>query len=332
MHTAPYLSTRHAVHSPHSDSFTVPLVEPFVKHLQLTSLHMSTPNSGTTRPGSPNPAAPHGKLQQQIIEEMQVKPTIDPAAEVRERVQFLVDYARSTGTKGFTLGISGGQDSTLAGRLCQLAVEELQQSGVPAEFWAIRLPYGIQFDEDDAQMALAFIKPSQSITVNIQDATLATAEAVSRSLNQGALTDFNKGNVKARQRMIVQYTVASETGTLVVGSDHAAESVTGFYTKFGDGAADVMPLTGLNKRQGAQLLEHFGAPKETWEKIPTADLEEDRPQLSDEEALGVSYQHIDDYLEGKQVPAAAAERIEHLWQVSKHKRTTPPGPADSWWR
>ena len=271
-------------------------------------------------------------LQRRIIAELYAKPHIDPEAEVTARVNFLVDYALSTGAKGFTLGISGGQDSTLAGRLCQLAVEELRSRGVPVEFYAMRLPYGTQADEEDAQIALRFIQPSQSVTINIQDATLAIASAVSESLTGKPVSDFNKGNIKARQRMIAQYTLASETGTLVVGSDHAAEAITGFYTKFGDGAADLMPLVGLNKRQGAELLRYLGAPASTWEKVPTADLEEDRPMLSDEEALGVTYAHIDDYLEGKDVPAEAAERIEHLWRVSRHKRTTPPGPADTWWR
>src|SRR5699024_3717723 len=115
-------------------------------------------------------------------------------------------------------------------------------------------------------------------------------------------------------------------------SDHAAEAITGFYTKFGDGAADLMPLVGLNKRQGAELLRYLGAPASTWEKVPTADLEEGRPMLSDEEAQGVTYARIDDYLEGKDVPKTAAERVTHLWRVSRHKRTTPPGPADTWWR
>lgn len=271
-------------------------------------------------------------LQRHIIAELYAKPHIDPETEVTARVNFLVDYALSTGAKGFTLGISGGQDSTLAGRLCQLAAEELRRRGVPAEFYAVRLPYGTQADEEDAQIALRFIQPSQSVTINIEDATLAIASAVSESLTGKSVSDFNKGNIKARQRMIAQYTLASETGTLVVGSDHAAEAITGFYTKFGDGAADLMPLVGLNKRQGAELLRYLGAPASTWEKVPTADLEEGRPMLSDEEALGVTYAHIDDYLEGKDVPKAAAERIEHLWRVSRHKRTTPPGPADTWWR
>lgn len=271
-------------------------------------------------------------LQRRIIAELHVAPHIDPEEEVTRRVRFLVDYARAANAKGFTLGISGGQDSTLAGRLCQLAVDELRSGGQAAELYAVRLPHGTQSDEEDAQIALRFIRPSRSVTVNIQDATAAMSASVATALNRDSIQDFNKGNVKARQRMIAQYTLASETGTLVAGTDHAAEAVTGFYTKFGDGAADLMPLAGLNKRQGAALLEHLGAPASTWEKVPTADLEEDRPMLSDEEALGVTYAHIDDYLEGKPVPDSAAQRIEQLWSRSQHKRHTPPGPAETWWR
>ena len=146
------------------------------------------------------------------------------------------------------------------------------------------------------------------------------------------LGDFNKGNVKARMRMIAQYAIAGERGLLVVGSDHAAENITGFFTKHGDGAADLIPLAGLNKRQGAAMLQHLGANPRLWEKVPTADLEEDRPALPDEEALGVTYQQIDDYLEGKPVDDAAAQRLEHLWRIGQHKRHLPPGPAETWWR
>ena len=155
---------------------------------------------------------------------------------------------------------------------------------------------------------------------------------VNGALPSAEVSDFNKGNVKARMRMIAQYALAGVDGMLVVGTDHAAEAVTGFFTKYGDGGADVVPLQGLTKRQGAALLEYLGAPASTWEKVPTADLEEDRPALPDEEALGVRYSDIDDYLEGKEVAAEAAARIEHLWRVSAHKRVVPAGPADSWWR
>jgi len=167
--------------------------------------------------------------------------------------------------------------------------------------------------------------------VNIEPATTALAAEVVDSLYEEQLGDFNKGNVKARMRMIAQYAIAGERGLLVVGTDHAAENVTGFFTKFGDGAADLVPLAGLNKRQGAQLLAHLDADKRLYEKVPTADLEEDRPALPDEEALGITYADIDDYLEGMLIDASAAQRLEHLWTVGQHKRHLPPGPAETWW-
>ena len=290
-------------------------------------------------------------LQERIIAELQAQPSIVAAEEIASRVQFLVDYLKTTGAKGFVLGISGGQDSTLAGKLAQMAVEQLNEeragwseaetsgkpdqdvaTSTPATFVAVRLPYGAQADEEDAQVALRFIQPSESVVVNIKPATDALAEAAAEAMHVSELTDFNKGNVKARQRMIAQYAIAGQRGLLVIGTDHAAEAVTGFYTKHGDGAADVMPLAGLTKNQGAALLREMGAPDSTWEKVPTADLEEDRPALPDEEALGVRYTDIDAYLQGEEVSEEAAARIEHLWRASRHKRTTPATPQDTWWR
>ena len=282
----------------------------------------------STQPPQSTPA----KAQAEIIDALGVAPTIDPGAEVERRVQFLADYLDATGAKGYVLGISGGQDSTLAGRLAQLAVEQRRTAGQDGVFYAVRLPHGVQADEDDAQLALEFIQPDETVTVDIEPATTAMAGAVAGALGAAGLGDFNKGNVKARMRMIAQYAIAGEKGLLVVGTDHAAENVTGFFTKHGDGAADLVPLAGLNKRQGAAMLEHLGAEPRLWEKVPTADLEEDRPALPDEEALGVTYKDIDDYLEGKPVPQQAAERLEHLWRVGQHKRHLTPGPSDTWWQ
>ncbi|AKE39804.1 NAD synthetase [Corynebacterium camporealensis] len=261
-------------------------------------------------------------LQQEIIKTLGTKPLIDSATEVASRVDYLVDTLKSTGAKGFVLGISGGQDSTLAGKLAQLAVDEVPG----AQFYAIRLPHGVQADEDDAQTALNFIEPDHRLTIDIQPGTAAMNDQVAKALNQEGLNDFNRGNLKARLRMSAQYAVAGEVGALVLGTDHAAENVTGFFTKWGDGAADLLPLNSLNKRQGAQLLQYLGAPESTWKKVPTADLEDDQPQLPDEQALGVTYQHIDDYLEGREVPDDARARIEELWQRGAHKRAMPSGP------
>lgn len=270
---------------------------------------------------------PHSR-QDQIISALHTAPLIDPEKEIDRRVDFLVDYLHATGARGFVLGISGGQDSTLAGRLAQLAVERAR----PARFWALRLPYGVQADEADAQVALAFIAPDHRATINIKEATDATARTTADALGVARLGDFHVGNIKARQRMVAQYALAGQEKLLVIGTDHAAENLTGFFTKHGDGAADLLPLAGLTKNQGALLLSTLGAPPSTWEKVPTADLEDERPALPDEEALGVTYAHIDAYLEGRRVPEAAAERIEHLWRASEHKRHLPATAQDSWWR
>ncbi|MFE5701690.1 ammonia-dependent NAD(+) synthetase [Rhodococcus sp. ACS1] len=276
-------------------------------------------------------------LRAQILEELGARPTIDAAGEIRKRVQFLKDYLLSTPAKGFVLGISGGQDSTLTGRLAQLAASELREEGHDAEFVAVRLPYGTQADESDAQISLDFIKPDRSVVVNVKPGADATAKESSDALRDiigdgGELRDFVRGNIKARERMVIQYSIAGQLGYLVVGTDHAAEAITGFFTKFGDGGVDVTPLTGLSKRQGAALLRELGAPESTWKKVPTADLEDDRPALPDEEALGLTYAQIDDYLEGKDVPDAVAEKLEAMFRSTRHKRTVPVTPLDTWWR
>ena len=272
-----------------------------------------------------------------IIAELGVEPTIDPEAQIRSRVQFMKEYLLSTPAKGFVLGISGGQDSTLAGRLAQLAAEELRAEGHTAEFVAVRLPYGAQVDEEDAQVALKFIAPDRSLAVNVKPGTDATAGEASGALREilgdgGQLRDFVRGNIKARERMMIQYAIAGELGYLVVGTDHAAEALTGFFTKFGDGGADLTPLTGLTKRQGAALLQEMGAPDSTWRKVPTADLEDDRPSLPDEVALGVTYQKIDDFLEGRDVADDVALELERMYLNTRHKRTVPVTPLDTWWR
>lgn len=271
------------------------------------------------------------EIQRQILDEMGVKPEIDPESEVRARVQLLRDYLEATGTKGFVLGISGGVDSTLAGRLAQLAVESLAADGIDADFVAVRLPYGTQHDEDDAQAALRFIQPKTEWTFNVQ-AAVDGVESEFAATTGREISDFNKGNVKARIRMVAQYALAGERSLLVIGTDHGAESVTGFFTKFGDGGADILPLFGLNKRQIRSLLQHLDAEERLWQKVPTADLLDDQPGRTDEAELGLSYDDIDDYLEGREVSAEAAELIESRYLTSRHKRTVPVTKFDTWWR
>lgn len=271
------------------------------------------------------------ELRTRIQRELAVQSTIDPVSEITRRVDFLKNYLRSTPATGYVLGISGGQDSTLAGKLVQRAVTELRSEGAEAGFLAVRLPYGVQADEDDASIALSFIDPDRTVTVDIKASADAAAASVADALGSDAVRDFVRGNIKARERMVAQYALAGELGYVVVGTDHAAEAITGFFTKFGDGGVDITPLTGLTKRQGAELLRELGAPESTWKKVPTADLEDDRPALPDEEALGVTYAQIDDYLEGKDVTEEVAEKLERMFLNSRHKRAVPVTPFDDWW-
>lgn len=271
------------------------------------------------------------ELQNQIIEELGVQPSIDPAAEVERRVKFLADYALSTSAKGFVLGISGGIDSTLAGRLSQLAAERLRAGGHEATFYAVRLPYKVQSDEADAQAALAFIQPDESLVYNVAAGVDGLLGEFERATGD-ELSDFAKGNLKARARMIAQYAIAGEKRALVVGTDHAAESVTGFFTKFGDGGADILPLFTLDKRQNRALLRYLGASEAIYSKAPTADLLDLTPGREDEDELGLTYEQIDDYLEGDTIDGDAATALEEKYLKTRHKRTVPVTIADTWWR
>ncbi len=260
--------------------------------------------------------------QDDIRAELGVADAFDAAQEAERRIGFLADYLDGSGASGYVLGISGGVDSTVAGRLASLACD---RSGTT--FTAMRLPYGRQADDSDAADALAFIEPSATVTVDIKPAVDALHGATEINELSPDRADFVKGNLKARQRMVAQYTVAGRLGSLVIGTDQAAEAVMGFFTKYGDGACDVAPLLGLTKERVREIGRHLGTPAHLVEKVPTADLEELRPALPDEEAYGVTYREIDAYLLGEDVSARAREVIETAYRLTAHKRSLPPGPV-----
>ncbi|MDE1236869.1 ammonia-dependent NAD(+) synthetase [Vibrio aestuarianus] len=272
-------------------------------------------------------------MEKMIRDEMRVLPSIDPAYEVERRVDFIKRKLVESGCKSLVLGISGGVDSTICGRLAQLAVTQLNQEHNvnDYQFIAVRLPYGEQKDEEEAQIALSFIQPTHSVSVNIKagvdglhTASLEALQGTSLVPTDAAKVDFVKGNVKARARMVAQYEIAGFVGALVLGTDHSAENITGFYTKFGDGACDLAPLFGLSKRQVRAVAAQLGAPQLLVQKTPTADLEELAPQKADEDALNLTYDQIDDFLEGKQVAQHVVERLVAIYKMTQHKRQPIP--------
>lgn len=268
-------------------------------------------------------------LQQEIRQALGMADSFDIQTEINRRVEFLASRLRASGLRALVLGISGGVDSLVGGCLAQRAIDRLRAEGREAVFVAMRLPYGVQRDEADAQGSLAVIAPDEVLTVDIQPA----ADAMLASLQQGGLAfrdaaqqDFLHGNIKARQRMIAQYAVAGARGGLVVGTDHAAEALMGFFTKFGDGAADITPLAGLNKRRVRALANAMGAPEALVHKVPTADLELLKPLRPDEDAFGVPYEQIDDFLEGLDMDDQTFDTIVSIYRRSAHKRALPIAP------
>lgn len=261
-----------------------------------------------------------------------VPPFADEAAllaEIERRKTFIKDCLRNAGLKVLVLGISGGVDSLTAGRLAQLSVEELRNETNDTEyrFIAVRLPHGTQHDEHDAQASLQFIRADEEDTVNIADSVYGLGEQVTHLQKlTAARRDFVVGNIKARVRMVAQFAIANANNGLVIGTDHAAEAVMGFFTKFGDGACDLAPLSGLVKGQVRAIAKQLGAPQNLVFKVPTADLEELRPGKPDEEAHGVSYAEIDAFLHGQPVRDEAYAIITRTYDNSRHKRELPLAP------
>ena len=269
--------------------------------------------------------------KEMIVDEMRVLPEIDVTHEIDKRVTFIQKTLIGSGTNTLVLGISGGIDSCTLGRLAQLAVDDLNMGNAESnyQFVAVRLPYDVQADEADAQASIDFIKPSQTLSVNVQPGTDAIHKACMQALNpignfDQSHVDFVKGNVKARTRMVTQYQIAGMLGGLVLGTDHSAENITGFYTKYGDGACDLAPLFGLSKRQVRAIAIELGAPSRIVTKAPTADLESLSPQKADEDALGLSYDQIDDFLEDKPVDDYVVGRLVDIFSKTQHKRLPIP--------
>lgn len=267
--------------------------------------------------------------QQQIIAELGVQPMIHAVSELARRIDFIKHYLRQSGAHSLVIGISGGIDSLVVGCMAQQAAKQLRSEGYETSFIALRLPYGVQSDAADAEAAIQHIRPDRLLNINIQpatDAVLHTLRQAGQSFSSPAQQDFVMGNVKARQRMVVCYAVAAAESGLVLGSDHAAEVLMGYFTKYGDGAADLMPLAGLTKTQVRALALQCDIPSYLIDKTPTADLETLTPLLSDEEAFGLDYIEIDTFLSGKDVSTEAFGVILRHYRNGEHKRLLPASP------
>jgi NAD+ synthase len=130
-------------------------------------------------------------------------------------------------------------------------------------------------------------------------------------------------NLRARLRMSTIYSYANALNYLVVGTDNMAELYTGYFTKYGDGAVDILPIANLLKREVRQWASVLGVPENVIKKAPSAGLWVGQ---TDEDEMGISYDIIDDYLSGKKVSEENIRIIERFHKNTQHKRETPPKP------
>jgi NAD+ synthase len=236
---------------------------------------------------------------------------------------WLKERAAAAGAEGYVFGLSGGIDSAVVARLCQMAT--------PDRVLGVLLPcYSQPQDELDAMLvAEAFKIPTAKVdlskTFDTLTQTLDEALKVQHPKLAVDVVDIKqrlpRANIKPRLRMTSLYYVANALNYVVAGTGNRSEITLGYYTKYGDGGVDVLPIGALLKSEVRALAREIGVPEPVITKPPTAGL---WPGQTDEAEMGFTYEMLEDYLNGKDVPVDVAKRIERLRAVSDHKRALPP--------
>ncbi|HVJ50683.1 NAD(+) synthase [Desulfitobacterium sp.] len=241
-------------------------------------------------------------------------------SELESRIQMAIAWLREqvsqAGVQGVVIGISGGVDSAVVAGLCKRAFPE-NSVGV------IMPSQSAPEDREDA-LLIAKTYGLKVIEVDLGEVHQGILEKVNQGLQKQGLTfegRLSQGNLKARLRMSTLYTVANALNYLVVGTDNAPESYTGYFTKYGDGGVDVLPISSLTKTEVRAWAAQLGLPDKIVNRVPTAGL---WPGQTDESEMGITYDLIDRYLVGEEIPAEGIEKIEKLHRQSEHKRYLPP--------
>ena len=229
-------------------------------------------------------------------------------------VKFMQDYMWSAHANGFVLGLSGGVDSSLVAALAKKAVGK-------ENLMCIMMP--IDSDPSDLNDAME-VANALDLRYIVLDGSKSYHETLNRFEEQGiSLDKMSQSNLKVRIRMTMLYAYGQAHNYLVLGTDNMDERYTGYFTKYGDGAADLLPIVYLTKGEVVAASKMLGVPTHLAERTPSAGLFEGQ---TDEKEMGVTYKDLDDFLLGKPVDEAVEERINHLHRVSEHKRKDIPTP------
>ena len=240
---------------------------------------------------------------------------MDLASYLKVIEKFLSDYLKDNRLDTYILGVSGGVDSSLCASIAKNAVgrERLHCLIIP-----------IASSKEDVDDALTLVK-DLDLRYTVIDATETFNQYVETFSKSGIELDRpTLGNLKARMRMSILFAVAQKERGLVIGTDNADERYVGYFTKYGDGACDILPIAHLLKSEVVEASKIYGIRHSLAERVPTAGLYEGQ---TDEKEMGVSYQDLDAFLLGKKIPNAPKKRIAYLHKISEHKRKKIPMPA-----
>ena len=228
-------------------------------------------------------------------------------------VLWIRDKVLGAGCEGVVVGMSGGLDSSVLAVLCHRAF--------PRSTLGVVMPcYSSQEDVEHAQaVASQFSIPTKTLVLDpVFDTLLRT---LSGDKGDPTITRLAEGNLKARLRMLTLYYFANQLKYMVAGSGNRSELSVGYFTKYGDGGVDIMPLGNLVKGQVRELASFLGIPRPIIEKPPSAGLWQGQ---TDEAELGLSYEELDRYLVTGDAPDELREKIESMIAASNHKRLPPP--------
>ena len=238
------------------------------------------------------------------------------ADNLKEIEKFLADYLNDNRCNTYVLGVSGGVDSSLCAALARNAVGK-------EKLHCILIP--IDSHEDDLKDALTLVN-DLDLKYTVIDATETFRSYVETFSKSGLEFDRSTlGNLKARMRMSILYAIAQKERGLVIGTDNADERYVGYFTKHGDGAADILPIAHLLKSEVVEASKILGIRHSLAERVPTAGL---FPGQTDETEMGVKYVDLDAYLRGEKIDEASQKRIDYLHQISAHKRNPIPMPKE----
>ncbi|QIV95651.1 NH(3)-dependent NAD(+) synthetase [Allofrancisella inopinata] len=241
---------------------------------------------------------------------MNIVKNFNPKRYSEKLVQWLTDSCIKYPAEGFVIGISGGIDSAVCASL-------LVKTDLPIT--ALIMPSENNPEQDivDALELINKLKiPYHIIPIQpVYESFLQSTQVFTNSQNDRQ--NVIKGNAQARFRMMYLYAYAQQNNRIVVGTDNACEWYMGYFTKFGDGAADILPLINLKKSQVFELGKYLDVPANILTKAPSAGLWQGQ---TDEDEMGVTYQEIDNFLDGKEVSPAALEKISYWHNRSHHKR------------